>query len=194
LQELATLQRSLQTDVVKMREKLSGAGAFQLVLAGTGRDMGLAAARLERRQTGPATVEAEQHALQRLQMLLEALKSEEPGNEEDGGGGGGGGQQPGGQGDGVHSLAELKLLKLLQLEINLRTAELQAALDAGEELSDAQQRDYQALSEEQGRLAILILEFMPAAGPNPEDEPDALPDLREEDQPQEPSPLEEDLQ
>jgi len=189
LQELASLQRSLQTDVAKMREKLAGAGAFQLALAGAGRDMGLAAARLERRQTGPETIESEKNALRRLDMLLEALKAEQPGDENGGeGGGGDGGGQTGGQ-DGVRTLAELKLLKLLQLEINLRTEDLQTAVDAGEKLTEAQRREYGALSEEQGRLATLVLELIQPAEPDPEDALDGLPDVRQE----EPLPPEEDL-
>jgi hypothetical protein len=161
--------------------------------------MDLAAAQLERRQTGAATVEAERNALHRLQMLLDALTPEKPdgdsASETEGGG-----RQPGPQGDGVQTLAELKLLKLLQEEINLRTVELQQSA-SGQGLTEPQRRECQSLSEEQGRLAVLVLELIRPADANADDDPDNLPDMREDklqDQPEKgpprkPLPLKEEL-
>ena len=80
-----------------------------------------------------------------------------------GAGGGPGGQ--GGAPGGVQTVAELKLLKLLQQDIALRTQQLQQRIDAGEPLDDEDRREYAVLGEEQGRLADLdaILEIMRAA-------------------------------
>ena len=56
--------------------------------------MGKAAAMLEHRQTDDAAQKAEQDALDRLALVLDALKPEKPGNEGDNAGGGGGGAAP----------------------------------------------------------------------------------------------------
>jgi hypothetical protein len=198
LQNLAMLERSLRTDVVAVGDKLAGSGAFSLALGGVARQMDLAAAQLERRQTGAATVEAERNALRRLQMLLDALTPEKP-DGDSASGTEGGGRQPGPQGDGVQTLAELKLLKLLQEEVNLRTIELQQSA-SGQGFTEPQRRECQSLSEEQGRLAALVLELIRPADANADDDPDNLPDMREDkpqDQPEKgpprkPLPLKED--
>ena len=95
--------------------------------------MGRAATHLQRRQTGRITQEAEQNAIDRLKLLLAAMEPEKPGQSP--GVGGQGGQGPkkneGGPSGGVLPLAQLKLLKLLQEDLNLRTQQLHQAEAAG---------------------------------------------------------------
>jgi len=178
LVQLARDQGLLRSDTVGLTEKLVGADVFNLALSGAAREMGQAAELLDRRETGAPTQQAEQNALRRLGQLLEAIKPEEPEESEDdeGEGGGQGGQQ-GSQpppGSGVQTLVELKLLKLLQQEINHRTQELEQTFGRADFLPDETRREYAQLSEEQGRLAELLLDLIQPQE-NPEDIPESLP-------------------
>lgn len=179
LVQLARDQNLLRSDTVALTEKLAGADVFNLALSGAAREMGRAAALLDRHQTGAPTQQAEQNALRRLGQLLEALKPEEPEEPDDdeNAGAGQGGQQ-GSQpppGSGVQTLVELKLLKLLQQEINQRTQALEQTFGQAESLPDENRREYVQLSEEQGRLAELLLDLIQPQA-NPEDVPEAMPD------------------
>ena len=134
-------------------------------------------------------------------MLLEALKPERPdakppGDAQAGGGGGAKGQgqpcDPGAK----QRLAELKLLKLLQQELNRRTRELHEAVEAAGGPTEEHRRQYTAISREQGQLADLVLRLLETEPQDPEDDPDSLPDvLREGPPPDEPEllPLEGEL-
>jgi len=159
LRDLARQQRLLQTETTGLGEKLVGAGAFQLALSGAARYMTTAAGLLERRQTGPPTQEAEKNALHRLDQLLEALKPEEP-DPQSQTGSSGQGAQGGLPGGGVQTLAELKLLRILQQEINLRTRQLEETYGKNDPLPDNARREYAELSREQGSLADLMLELL----------------------------------
>ena len=188
LRGLSRQQGSLRTETVQMGDKLACAGAFQLTLSRAGQSMGRAAALLNRRQTGPATQEAEEDALGRLDLLLEALKKEQASGAAQPGGAGGGKAGQGGNPRAVQMLTELKLLKLLQEDVNLRTAELQKAVEAAEPLTDGQRRRYAALSEEQGQLGGLITQLLHVEREAPEDDPAGLPDVRPQLRREEPAP------
>ena len=122
--------------------------------------------------------------LARIEQLIAALKQDaapppdKPPGEE-GGGGEGAGQGGGGQQPNVRSVAELKLLKLIQEQINARTLTLDEARRDAANLSDEQQLEFAQLSEEQGRLADLIANMMQVTDEKPEDNPAGLPDIRE---------------
>ena len=60
---------------------------------------------------------------------------------------------------GVLPLAQLKLLKLLQEDLNLRTQQLNQAEAAGKP-ADELREQYARLSEEQGRLAELTFQLL----------------------------------
>jgi hypothetical protein len=70
--------------------------------------------------------------------------------------------QPANDQGGIHSLAELKLLKLLQEELNRRTAQLQSSVTASRPTPE-QLAELQALSKEQGQLADMVLDLIQAA-------------------------------
>jgi chromosome segregation ATPase len=158
---LTAQQRDLLTETTAFAQKLASAEAFSLALAGSVREMTRAAARLERLLTDTETQTAEQVAVTRLSQLLEALQPEPPPDtppEQEPGGSGGGGQPPGmPPGDALHLLAELKLLKLMQAEINRRTKELEVLQQSGTELTPDQQQELADLATEQGQLADLAL-------------------------------------
>jgi hypothetical protein len=185
--DLARLQRATEAETAELGNRLAGAGAFALALAGAADRMNEAAALLEQRQTGATTQEAQALTLAKLQLLLEALKPETPlnapnqGNNEQGRAGEGGAGQGGRPASGVQTLAELKLLKLLQHEINLRTQHLQEAAAAEGKLTDRQRDAYNRLGEEQGRLAVLILELLQTQPEPRKDHPAELPATRSED-------------
>jgi len=197
LRDLARQQELLQSETVRMADQLIRSGAFHLALSGAARDMGRAAELLGQRQTGPPTQEAEQHALGRLDLLLEALKPEPPepeqenngGNGAGGAGGAGGAKGQGGAAEAAQALAELKLLRLLQEEINLRTRQLHEAVAAAENVTPEQQRRYAELSREQGQLADLVLQLLQVQPQAPEEDLEGLPDLREDPEPEEQPPL-----
>jgi hypothetical protein len=182
LRDIARMQRALQEDALKLAEKLTAASAFNLTLTGAAADMGRAADSLDNRSTGVETSAAQQNALRRLNLLLEALKPEPPPEkkDDDNAGGGAGGKKGAPQpGDGIKKLAELKLMKLLQQEIQLRTVELQQAVGEGEPNED-QRRQFAQLAEEQGRLAELMLKMIQPVENAPEENPENIPDEREE--------------
>jgi hypothetical protein len=141
--------------------------------------MGRTADLLDNRTLGEETHQAQQNALRRLNLLLEALKPEPPPEkkEDDDAGGAGGPGNKGAKppGDGIKKLAELKLLKLLQQEIQLRSAELQLAVGA-EGASADQRRQFAQLAAEQGRLAELMLKMLQPVENAPEENPENIPE------------------
>jgi hypothetical protein len=83
------------------------------------------------------------------------------------------GQPPG---DLAGAMAELKLLKLLQEEINCRTTELEESRATSGQHSPAEEDELAALAREQGRLADMVYDLIEATTPRPEDDPEALPE------------------
>lgn len=159
VRSLTEQQRDLVSETSAFAQKLKEAAAFRLALEGAVREMTRAAARLDRLLTDAETQAAENVALARLQQLLTALKPDEPSDDmppqpmENG--------QPNNQpqlppGEAVNLLAELKLLRLMQVEINRRTAELQRLRTGGGALRPEQEREVSDLADEQGKLADLV--------------------------------------
>jgi hypothetical protein len=99
-------------------KKLEEAPVFQWVLQTAADDMNEAAVRLDKEQTGLATQEIEEDVIVKLTQLVEALRKERKEKQQGGGGGGGGG---GGKPPLVPPLAELKMLRTMQRDINVRT-------------------------------------------------------------------------
>ncbi len=165
--ELARLQRSLQTDAGGLSQRLSAAGAFELALSAAADDMGQAADSLDRRETGPATQESQENAIRRLDQLAEALKPEPPAEpkpddeNQPAGGDNNASKKQGTPSDGIPPIAQLKLLKLMQQEINSRIEALQQAV--ADKPTAEQLRQYKALSRQQGKLAEIVLRSAPPA-------------------------------
>jgi hypothetical protein len=146
-------------------DQLSAAPAFALAIDGASHDMDQAAGFLERYLTAAETQQAQQNAMRRLDLMLDALKPEPPENQRN---------QPANtdnktpanadqtakQSENTVNLCELKLLKILQLEINRRTAALAESVGPDGKPNDQQRKEYEQLAEEQARLAELILKIM----------------------------------
>ncbi|HUY31257.1 MAG TPA: hypothetical protein VMV69_00645 [Pirellulales bacterium] len=180
--DLARQQRSLGDETEGVAAQITAA-VFQLGLKLAAREMYRAVDLLAQLDLGGDAQGSEERALARLEQLLEALKpdvgddpSRQPPPGGEGGGGDGGPQSPG---DALHALAELKLLKLMQDQLNLRTEAVDDAARGMLPLSPEQRKAYLELSEEQGQLADLLLELSQPAGEKPEDDPEKLPDLDE---------------
>lgn len=163
--DLARQQKAVRNETASVRQKLSSAAVVQLALSRAEAEMTRAASLLDRRQIGNATQQAARTAHSQLAQILDALKRDEPVQGEqdqpqsgDSGGQGGGGGNPA---DALQVLAELKLLKLMQEEVNRRTRELEAVLAAGGLIDPEIRNEYTRLSEEQGRLADLLLNLIP---------------------------------
>jgi hypothetical protein len=184
VRDLAREQSALREESLELAKTLAAAEVFKFVLDSASQDMERAGERLERRDVGEETVRIETRALARIEQIIAALKQDlvpavekSNGQGEDGGSGGGksGGDQP----PGGRSVAELKLLKLVQEQINARTIALDEARRDAVSLSEEQQTEYAQLSEEQGRLADLIANMQQVSAEIPEDNPEGLPDIRE---------------
>jgi hypothetical protein len=179
--ELARAQLGLADETGAMSKKLAAAAAFALALDGASQDMVAAVEKIRELDTGPAAQEPQRHALARLEQLLTALepdKPEEAGQSPQDDGSGSGAQQGGQQGESLPDTAQLKLLKLLQLDLNERTRTLAERLQQGGATRDEAARALVRVGEEQGKLADLVRNLSQAEDEKPEDDPDSLPDLR----------------
>jgi len=179
--DLARGQRMLATETAALADRIAQAKAFALALRGATREMDRAARGLQRSDTGESTQRWERNALVRLEQLQKALKRDNSQADKPPDG-----QQPGGEGpqsppsDAIQRLAELKLLKLMQEEINRRTIELEDQRKHDGGLSDEELEALDDLATEQGRLADLTLDLTVPVDAKPEDEPDGLMDLLDE--------------
>lgn len=179
LRNIAAEQRLLADETDQLRPRLSAAPAFAFALEGIIERLRQAAAELQRGETGDSVQQLEQAALARLEQMLAALKPDDPAGGND--------MPPPNQqenppmaqpppGDLSGAMAELKLLKLLQEEINRRTTELEQSRAKSGQLSPAEEAELAALAGEQGRLADMVYNLIEATAPRPEDNPDALPE------------------
>jgi hypothetical protein len=160
LLRLAREQELLRDDASRIMQALDPTNPFRAGLSLPVEEMGRASVLLLRRQIGSPAQEAEHAAIERLKMLLAATEPESkgaPGN-------------PAGSPDqnirsedhapsGVLPLAQLKVLKLLQEDLNLRTRQLNQAESAGKPTEDLRER-YSLLHEEQDRLAELTVQLL----------------------------------
>lgn len=150
--DLARDQRSIEADAARLGKQFSGAGAFGLAIGRAATDMGRAAAALDRREIGTGTQEAQSDAIRRLGYLLEALKPEQPAGKAEGPDGGRGDRQSASSNQ-IPGIAQLKLLKLIQQEINVRTDQLQESLAAGGRAAETAVGDCAELGRQEGQLA-----------------------------------------
>ncbi len=179
LLDLAEIQRGVGQDTGALAEKLSAAEVFALAVKGAARQMDQAAKRLDERQTDAETQRFEQAALQRFQDLVDALKPEKstakPQDQDQPGGNSGGDQGEGPPMDQVAMLAQLKMLRALQVELNAHLLTLAAKRDSGNPLKAAELEELKSIGEEQGELAELAAKFLQMFEAAAQDQPDAVP-------------------
>ncbi len=188
VRDLAAQQGNLRDESQGLTTSLAGAAVFQFGLELIAQDMTRATDRLEQREVGDETVRAENLALQRLDQLRTALQDDnqqpaDQAQEEQQQGDDEAGAQQGAQ-QKNHSVAELKLLKSIQEQINERTQALVDASRASTRWSIEQQVEFDALRRDQGRLADLVTNMSEVADERPEGTPDRLPDIRQPDGPE----------
>lgn len=190
--EAARTQEGLAAEAQALANRLAPARAFALALEGVEREMRAAVDGLRRQETGAATERRQRQAEARLAQLIAAMAPEKPEpneqqqNENSGGAGqgGAGGEQP--PGERIPDVAQLKLVKLMQEELNQRTADTAQRLATTSNNADLQ--EYVQLGEEQAQLAKMMGEL---SSGDPDESPaadDGLPGL-DDDPLDEPGPL-----
>jgi hypothetical protein len=102
----------------------------------------------------------QQEALRRLEQLLDVLKEQTGGPMRAGGGGPEGGEGSGRPpGDGIPPLAQLKLLRALQVEVNQRTEEFHKKHADLSKLTKEEQAELQSIRREQEDVRGLLEEM-----------------------------------
>lgn len=165
LAELANQQKALASQTASLARKQVTSEAFAWALAGAEQAMSLSAAWLERGRVDDPAQSAQREALGRLGRLLESLRPAPPGQPGEAKPGPAPdapaatppATQPPASGASLRRLAELKLLRLIQEDLRQRTAELDQAVQAGTIAPDEARRQYHDISQQQGRLAELLL-------------------------------------
>ncbi len=162
--DLAGQERKLADQAKEHSELLFGLGAVRMSLEEAERRLLAAGKLLDDRQTGPPTQQAEQLALARLEAMLQAFAqtANEAGKMPDANNApppaaANNQQQP--QRRPTFELLEVKMLRMLQADLNERTAQHEKRSDAavGNQAAKAEiDQEAHELAAEQGRLAELV--------------------------------------
>jgi len=159
LRRLAENQLDLKSDIDRTAHTLRSVEVFAIALRGASKHMQTAADRVTRKQLDAETLTAQRAAKQRVVDLIDALKPEPPTD-----GGDRTSQTPANAGDNAQTspaerfplLAQLKMLKKIQRDINQRTSILDRQRGQPGALSEGELAELEALAREQGELADLI--------------------------------------
>jgi hypothetical protein len=162
--KLASEERELAEMAKEHSELLVGLGAVRVSLEEAERRLTAAQKLLDVRRVGPTAQQAERHALNRLEGMMEAFAqtaSEAEPNPDAQPGAGAGAQPNQPQRRPTFELLEVKMLRMLQVDLQQRTQEHQQKVAAlVEPPNDAQRAQLQLeareLAAEQGRLAELV--------------------------------------
>ena len=158
----------LRGETSSLAERLDGAPVFKLALERAVGRMEDAAEGLDQIRTGDDTQDAERDASRWLERLVESLAP--PKGDEKGGQQGKGGQgQPGqGQqgGDGIPAEAQIRMLKMMQQEINLRTTTLDELKEGEQPLTEAQELEFVRLEEDQHAIGDLLRDLVQPKRPD----------------------------
>jgi len=161
--DLSRAQLALVAQIQPIKEGLTLAEILQYVLAGAAAKMQTAAEKLGQFQTGPQTQDLQRAAIRQLEMVLTSLErntDEEEAEKQDGNSGGGQGGGGAEQQEGTkRSLAEIRLLKLLQMDLNHRIESIQREIETVTDNGDVAPLIDQLhqLGPEQAKLAIWTL-------------------------------------
>ena len=171
---LSDAQKGLGDETEALAHKeLAGTPVFLRLMLRASESMTDAADRLDKgRKAEPAGVEdgavrAQAEALRRLDLVVGALKSDDAAL---GSGGGGGGGDAGGQDDSVPPLAQLKVLRTMQKEVNDRTAAFQKDHADPAKFGDKEKGELQDIRKEQQDVIDLLEEFRHPSAPDGEGE------------------------
>ena len=158
---LAGQQRGLVDDADVFARRIQLARTFYFGLERAVDVMQRAANRLDRLDTGSSCQRAQESAINRLDILLTALRPDEgsesdPADPSQGDGGGNDESTP----EQFTTMAELKLLKLMQRAINVRTDELEESRVRNGELNPEAEEELTDLTQQQGMLAELVFDLL----------------------------------
>jgi hypothetical protein len=159
LQHLARAQRGLSEEAATLAADVQSP-AFAVSLRGAGREMERAATGLERNDAGEASQQSQQAALHRLKQLRQVLADAPPGGNREPPAPKDNEHENADQPPNVQSVTELKLLLLLQQELNRRTSELDAQKKKAGELTPEILRQIADLAAEQGQVAKIVQKLL----------------------------------
>lgn len=168
--DLGVEQESLAIETRALGESPQLPSAFALQLEWTAGDMSSAASLLRELQLDEAVRAAQDSALVRLRMILDALQaaSSAADNQDDAPMGDEPPPMPPAADDApppdIHDLAEVKLLRAMQAAINAQTAELEKLRATDGSLPAPAAESLATLAEEQGRVAELALKLVQSLG------------------------------
>ena len=156
--ELAARERTLAEDAAALAADSGRPGALSIALENAAADMLRASSLLHRGEVGAPAQQALRNAQRRLDQLAAALAPPSPPEPM-----GDTAQSqppaippPGTSQDRPQMLAELRLLKVMQQEINERTLRLEQERGRDGSLTEPQQQELRQLQTEQGRLVELL--------------------------------------
>ena len=156
---LGQVQAGLKDEAGELGDRLGdGAPVFRLTIQKAADSMDVAAQRLQSLKTDDATVRSQKLAALRLRQLLDSLKREQAkkgGQPQQGGQQGQPGGRQGGD-DGFPPAAQIKMVKILQEEINERTDYFDELVRRHKELTPDQVAEVDRLHLDQGTLADLV--------------------------------------
>jgi hypothetical protein len=163
LKNLANQERELADMAKEHGELLVGLGAVRVSLEDAERRLAAAASLLDKNESGAAAQQAERHALTRLEGMMDAFAqtaNEAAPNPQQQPPPDAGAQPSQPQRRPTFQLLEIKMLRMLQVDLQQRTKEHQervAGLQAPNAAQQAAlQKESQELAAEQGRLAELV--------------------------------------
>ena len=159
LRGVGRAQGALKDEAKGLTERLDEAPVFALNLKRAADRMDEAARRLLDLKPDDLALSAGRQAGHRLQQLIDALKPDPSDGGPAGGQPPGGGGPPGGppppRGDGIAKAAQVKMLKLLQEEINERTEQIDTARVRNKGLTPTQEQELARLQDDQRGVADL---------------------------------------
>jgi hypothetical protein len=160
---LSRAEKGLADESAALKEQLAEAKVFQLVIEEAVDQMNKGSAKLAEKETGLTVQKPLDKARQKFEQLIDSLRKDpnqrkgRKGNQQEGQGEGEGGGGSGG--DGIPSIAQIKLLKSLQQEILGDTKSLVESKKS-DQWSPDQEQELSELSKKQGRLADLVRDLM----------------------------------
>ncbi len=179
---MARRHQQLGDDTHEAREQLPIPKAFAFGMKSVETIMTEAATRLEREAPDERVQRLQTRSLARLRQLLAALNSQPPGEIPSNEGNETGPASSDGQQPSITlSLEELRLLHAMQVDLYERTVALEEQRQGRGALEEADKQELQRLATEQGELAELLMEAMPAEGAIDQLEPPAAPSRLDDD-------------
>lgn len=165
LRNLTEIQKNLLNETNDATENVGSIEIIALSLRGAVRYMQRSIDLLDKREAGEATVAAQQLVVQRFEGLLKALSEDDEARQENQPSGENGERhQSGPGGDIVTLIAQLKVIRSLQLDLAERYREVRDRAGSDAELTETGQAELRAISEEQALIADLVREMTSAFG------------------------------